>query len=967
MRQEERDIYLIPPNFIEGGTLLGGMFKTRNVIEAGILGALTALPVLRLGISLTMRIIILCLTTLPLVLLALIGVGGGSLSEFILQFFSFLRNRRVLDRKGESKKGLLPSWAQKTQPRTEDVGEQPKSRSRLQVDFKGRKVDQFKTFLAPEVKPLNPLADYVPIEKIEHGVIFTKDHRYVKVLEVIPVNFLLRSAQEQRNIIYSFISYLKIAPVKVQFKVLTKRADIDRHVQTVRRELAQETNAHCRELQEDYLRLIRQLGSREAITRRFFLIFEHEPLPGTKRGHEEEEAIASLQTAARTAANYLRQCGNTVVLNHDDESEAAAEVLYHILCRAESNECPFEEKAKRVVAEYLAAGRPPDGIPMNEFYAPSQIDLSHGRHICIDGVYYAYLLIPSGGYKAQVPAGWLSLLVNAGDGIDLDMFLTRQPKDRMIRKLGQQLRINRSKIKETSDTNTDFDDLDGAIRSGYFLKDGLSNNEDFYYLNLLVTITASNVEDLEWKCAEMKKLLLSQDMDVQPCSFCEEQAFLSSLPLVSLEKHLYERSRRNVLTLGAASCYPFTSYEMCDDNGILLGVNKHNNSLIIVDIFDSRVYKNANMAILGTSGAGKSFTMQLMATRMRRKGIQVFIVAPLKGHEFHRACSNIGGEFIQISPASKNCINVMEIRKVDKSVDELLDGPGVEKSLLAAKIQRLHIFFSLLIPDMTHEERQLLDDAMIRTYALKGITHENSTLDDPERSGFYRTMPVLGDLYEVLKQSAETKRLANIINRLVNGSARTFNQQTNVSLDNKYTVLDISELTGDLLTVGMFVALDYVWDKAKENRTEEKAIFIDECWQLIGANSNRLAAEFVLEIFKIIRGYGGSAICATQDINDFFALEDGKYGKGIINNAKTKILLNLEDEEARRVQSLLHLSEAEVMEITHFERGSGLISTNNNNVTVEIKCSQMEKELITTDRRELQELLDKTQAAPPVA
>ena len=610
----------------------------------------------------------------------------------------------------------------------------------------------------------------------------------------------------------------------------------------------------------------------------------------------------------------------------------------------------------------MVAGRPLDTIPSNDFYAPSHIDLTHGRYICIDGVYYAYLLVPSDGYKAQVPAGWLSLLVNAGDGIDMDMFLSRQPKDRMIRKLGQQLRINRSKIKETSDTNTDFDDLDSAIRSGYLLKDGLSNNEDFYYLNLLITITADNVDDLEWKVAEMKKLLLSQDMDIQPCSFCEEQAFLSSLPLVSLERRLYERSKRNVLTLGAASCYPFTSYEMCDNNGILLGVNKHNNSLIIVDIFDSRIYKNANMAILGTSGAGKTFTMQLMALRMRRKGIQVFIVAPLKGHEFHRACTNIGGEFIQISPASKNCINVMEIRRADKSVDELLDGPGgVDKSLLAAKIQRLHIFFSLLIPDMNHEERQLLDDALIRTYAKLGITHENSTLDDPDRPGQYRTMPVLGDLYEVLKESQDTRRLANIINRLVNGSAKTFNQQTNVSLDNKYIVLDISELTGDLLTVGMFVALDFVWDKAKEDRTVEKAIFIDECWQLIGASSNRLAAEFVLEIFKIIRGYGGSAICATQDLNDFFALEDGKYGKGIINNAKTKILLNLEDEEAQRVQTILHLSEAEVMEITHFERGSGLISTNNNNVTVEIKCSQMEKELITTDRRELQELLNRAE------
>lgn len=967
MQQDERDIYLIPPNFIEGGTLLGGMFKTRNVVEASILAAVIGLPVLNLNLSLTTRIIILCLTALPVVLVALVGISGSSLSAFILQFISYLRNRRILSCEGVSSrstgKSLLPSWAQKNKNEETENEAQPKSRNRIQFDFKERKVTQFKTFLPPEEenRPLNALADYVPIEKIENGIIYTRDHRYVKVVEVVPVNFLLRSAQEQRSIIYSFISYLKIAPTKVQFKVLTKRADIDRHVETVRKELERETDPHCRLLQEDYLKLIRQLGSREAITRRFFLIFEHEPLPGTKRGHEEEEAIASLQTVARTAANYLRQCGNTV-LTSDDENEATTEILFHILCRKESDEHPFSQKVKQVLAEYIAAGRSIDSIPPNEFYAPSTVDFTHGRYICIDGTYYTYLLVPSNGYKAQVPAGWLSLIVNAGDGIDMDMFLARQPKDRMIRKLGQQLRINRSKIREASDTNTDFDDLDGAIRSGYFLKDGLGNNEDFYYLNLLITITADNVDDLEWKSAEMKKLLISQDMDVQPCTFCQEQAFLSSLPLAALEHRLYERSKRNVLTLGAASCYPFTSYEMCDNNGILLGVNKHNNSLIIVDIFDSRVYKNANMAILGTSGAGKSFTMQLMATRMRRKGIQVFIVAPLKGHEFHRACSNIGGEFIQISPASKNCINVLQIRKVDKSVDELLDGPGVERSLLAAKIQRLHVFFSLLIPDMNHEERQLLDDALIRTYAKKGITHENSSLDDPTHPGQYREMPILGDLYEVLKESTDTKRLANIINRLVNGSARTFNQQTNVSLENKYTVLDISELTGDLLTVGMFVALDFVWDKAKENRTQEKAIFIDECWQLIGANSNRLAAEFVLEIFKIIRGYGGSAICATQDINDFFALEDGKYGKGIINNAKTKIILNLEEEEARRVQSLLHLSEAEVMEITHFERGSGLISTNNNNVTVEVKCSQFEKELITTDRKELQELLDRAEA-----
>ena len=374
-----------------------------------------------------------------------------------------------------------------------------------------------------------------------------------------------------------------------------------------------------------------------------------------------------------------------------------------------------------------------------------------------------------------------------------------------------------------------------------------------------------------------------------------------------------------------------------------------------------RITYHYNMAIIGTSGAGKTYTMQLMALRMRRRNIQIYVIAPLKGHEFFRACNNIGGTFISVSPASKNCINVMSIRKVDSSASELIDGANLDRSELAGKIQRLHIFFSLLIPDMNYEEKQLLDEALVQTYALKGITHENESLIDPENPEQYREMPILGDVHDILLQKPETKRLANILNRMVNGSAKSFNQQTNVDLSNKYTVLDISELSGDLLTVGMFVALDYVWDKAKEDRTKEKAIFIDEVWQLIGASANSLAAEFVLEIFKIIRGYGGSAICATQDLNDFFSLEDGKYGKGIINNAKTKIVLNLEDEEAQRVEGILKLSETEVMNITHFARGSGLISTNNNNVTVEFKSSPLELELITSDRRELQEILARKQ------
>ena len=975
-KPKEHDIYIIPPNFIEGGTFFGGLLKARNAVEAVILILAVGIPVFSLSLPVTTRIIILCLTALPLGLLALIGVSGESLSAFIFAFFKYLKNRRVVGKsegptppKANARR-RVPKTPRKTKEhrRREDdfpaeFDEAEKQRRPRRGPRWRERPQKVQNPAAPSPKFLNPVAEYLPVEKITNGVIYTRDHRYLKIIEVIPINFLLRSAQEQRNIIYSFVSFLKISPIKMQFKVIAKRADLTRHKEILLRKMEQETDDGCRLLQKDYLELIDQIGSREATTRRFFIIFEHEVWPGRRNGNEEAEALSDLQTAARTAANYLKQCGNEVV-TPENEDEFSVEVFYHLLCRNASSRIPLSDRAKDVVSKYVSQGLKAeiDAVPCTEFFAPESIDFTNGHHICIDGLYHSYLLVPSSGYRAQVPAGWLSLIVNAGEGIDLDMFLSRQPKDRMVQKLGQQLRINRSKIKEASDTNTDYDDLDGAIQSGYFLKEGLGSNEDFYYLNLLITITAPSIEELEWRESEMKKLLLSQDMDVCTCSFHEEQAFLSSLPMAALEKHLYLRSKRNVLTSGAASCYPFTSFEMCDDNGILFGINKFNNSPVIIDIFNSKAYKNANVSICGTSGAGKTFLILLMALRMRRKGIKVFMIAPLKGHEFHRACVNTGGEFVSISPASKSCINVLEIRRVDKSVDELLDGPSIERSELAAKIQRLHIFFSLLIPDMSYEERQLLDDALITTYALKGITHDNASLEDPdnfENPGSYKEMPVLGDLYEVLKKCSDTKRIANILNRLVHGSASTFNQQTNVDLENKFTVLDISELSGDLLTVGMFVALDFVWDKAKENRTEEKTIFIDECWQLIGGSSNRLAAEFVLEIFKIVRGYGGSAVCATQDINDFFSLDDGKFGKGIINNCKTKVILNLEDEEAQRVQSLLHLSEAEVMEITHFERGNGLISTNSNNITVEFKCSRLEKDLITTDRRELQELLER--------
>lgn len=938
-QNEERDIFIIPPNFLNEGSLFGGILKLRNTIEAVIAVVGITIPILKITVlSFTGKIIVLCLTALPIGIFALIGIGGESLSAFLLNFFKFLYARRIQDWQKTGTK--TPVEEQRFVGGTGDIPEEYGDKEKRKKEYRKRKSK----------------SNSFPIEKIENGICYMKDKRYIKIIEVEPINFLLRSVREQRNIIYSYMSYLKISPIKMQIKVISKKADIGQHLDKIQEAIHKEKDERCRLLLMDYYNLIKRIGLREAVTRRFFIVFEYEPMPGSTKKNEEKDAIAQLDIAERTARTYLRQCGNEVI-EHENIEEFMAEVFYTLLNRKASATIPFADRASTELGKYVLKKEQTgmSEISVTQFIMPEQIDFRKGGYIVIDGLYYSYFMIPSDGYKTQITAGWISLLVNAGEGIDIDIFLSKAPKEKIQFQLGRQIRINRSKIKETSDTNTDFDDIDSAVRSGYYLKEGLANNQDFYYINILITITADSVEELEWRANEMKKLMLSQDLQIKPCYFRQEQAFYSTLPINKLEKRIYELSKRNALTTGVSACYPYVSFEMSDDNGILLGVNKYNNSLIIVDIFNSKIYKNANMAILGTSGAGKTFTMQLMALRLREKNIQVFILAPLKGHEFRRACHNIGGEFIQISPASKNCINIMEIRKTDKTANLYLDGDIEDRSELSAKIQRLHIFFSLLIPDMSHEERQLLDEAMIKTYALKGITHQNESLYGVD--GEYKTMPVLGDLHSILLENPETKRMANILNRLVNGSASTFNQQTNVRLDNKYIVMDISELTGDLLTVGMFLALDYVWDKAKEDRTQEKAIFIDEVWQLIGSSGNRLAAEFVLEIFKIIRGYGGAAICATQDINDFLALDDGKYGKGIINNSKTKIVLNLEDEEAQRVQNILNLSDTEIMNITHFARGNGLILTNNNNVTVEFKASALETEMITTDREQLREIL----------
>lgn len=585
--------------------------------------------------------------------------------------------------------------------------------------------------------------------------------------------------------------------------------------------------------------------------------------------------------------------------------------------------------------------------------APSSVDNGSRDYVVVDGIYHAYLYIAGYGYRTHNEAAWLSALVEAGDNIGISFSFKRMQRDKILSRIAQKTMINRSKMREVADTRSDFEELDSAISSGMYLKEGMNRaNQDFYYMSTIIEVTAEDEETIERNVSDVITLCASMDMVCKRADYKHEQGFLSALPTVSLDVDLERKSRRNVLTDSLAAAFPFSSLEVYDPEGIFLGLNKYNNSVAILDFFDADKYSNANACILGMSGAGKTFLMQLMALRLRQQGVQVFIIAPIKGHEFAEVCERIGGKYIRIAPSSQDCINIMEIRKKTLNTDYEIHGDKRNDSVLAEKIQKLMIFFSLIKNDITQNELNLIDGAIVRTYNSFGITYDNESLFDTD--GRFKKMPTIKNLYNELLSKDKTKDLALMIEKFAVGSLSAFGGSTNVDLDNKYIVLDISEMNEHLKALGMFIALDFVWDKAKESRIQKKVIFLGELWTLIGAAGNKLAADYVLEIFKVIRGYGGAAIADTQDISDFFALDDGKYGKAIINSSRIKFVLQLEEDEAFTVQKHLSLSDEETMQVIRNNRGEALLCANRNKLVIDIKASPYVYDLITTKRSDLE-------------
>ena len=340
---------------------------------------------------------------------------------------------------------------------------------------------------------------------------------------------------------------------------------------------------------------------------------------------------------------------------------------------------------------------------------------------------------------------------------------------------------------------------------------------------------------------------------------------------------------------------------------------------------------------------GKSFFTKLQALRYRLFGVEQYIIDP--DREYTKLCECVDGTIIKIGPSSNTYINILDIR--EESIED-------QNGYLATKLAKLIGFFNLVMGELDEEEKAILEEKIIECYKIKEITFDDKTLYKQPKEKITikptfkesKDMPILEDLYNILLKDEKTKKFGIKLIPFVKGSLKFFNNYTNVEIDNKLIVADVYELGEDNLKYGMYLFTELFWDKIKINRDIKKIIYLDEVWRLIGVTSNKEVASFIYKIFKTIRKYGGSAVAITQDISDLFSLENGIYGKSILNNSSIKSFFSLEEENILLLEKYTNLSEKEKIEIKSLKRGECLMFVGDEHIITKIESSNLEKEII---------------------
>ena len=438
------------------------------------------------------------------------------------------------------------------------------------------------------------------------------------------------------------------------------------------------------------------------------------------------------------------------------------------------------------ILEILKGGR-----TTNEKIYPTYINLNNPKYIEIENKYYSTLLIVN--YFREQSDLLLKSLIDTNINMNISMFYEKKDSYKMIRELTYHIGNTGVDLENKNQNSQDIDLVAYTHNDAKYIRKQMQvNNQELYFLYIYITVFAKETRELEYLLNKVEGMIQSKGMQSRRAYFRQEQAFISSLPLMQNHEDVKQVTRRNILTSGLVSTYPFISSSLFDENGIYIGTNIYNHSLVFVDRYDTNKYKNANISIFGTSGAGKSFYTKLLILRNAILGIKQYIIDPER--EYENVCNNLGGTFIKLGPTSDTYINILDIRK--ESIEEK------EKGYLATKIGKLIGFFNLVFGQMDEEEKAILEEKLIECYAKKGITFDDKSLYKEETNKvtitqIFKTskdMPLLEDLYNILEQDPKTKIFKTKLIPFVKGSLKFFNQYTNIEMEENLIVADIYEL-----------------------------------------------------------------------------------------------------------------------------------------------------------------------------
>lgn len=530
-------------------------------------------------------------------------------------------------------------------------------------------------------------------------------------------------------------------------------------------------------------------------------------------------------------------------------------------------------------------------------------------------------------YPRTLFTGWLSPIINLDEVVDVSLNIepveSQVVLENLKKKVGQleaSNTINQEKGKVRDPQ------LEAQISDAEELRDKLQVGEDrFFRFGLYLTVYGKDEKDLEEVGRKVESILGTSLVYTKPATIQMEQGFNSTLPMGTDQLQI----RRNMDTGSVSSSFPFTTANLSRDEGILYGINRHNNGLVLFDRFS---LENANMVVFAKSGAGKSFAVKLECLRSLMMGTEVIIIDP--ENEYRTLCDAVGGSFLHLSLASDTRINPFDL---PKTID-----PEEADNALRANIIMLHGLLRLMTGQMTAAEEADLDVALINVYAQKGITNDPLT--------HKAEPPVMMDLYNVLNgMGGNGPSLAARLRRFTEGTfAGIFSEQSNVDLSSNFVVFNIRDLEDELRPIGMYITLNYIWNRVKTEK-KKRMLVVDEAWQLMQYQDS---AMFMFSIAKRARKYYLGLTTISQDVEDFLST---RLGRAIVNNSSLQLLLKQNPAAVELVAGTFKLTSEETKRLTQFPVGEGLFFAGLSHVVLRIIASPTEEQLITTNPQQLLE------------